>query len=121
VRFANAAQVVASERHAECRNDHEGDPPAGQAGKDTAEQRRKAGSRRPRNHGQRQSPPERLAVKEITRDGTRQDRGRASSQRLNDPAQNQHGQCIGHCANHAAGGEDGKASQNYRLAAEAIG
>ncbi len=109
------------EHHAECRNDKEGDPPAEQAGKDTAEQRRKARRSRPGNHGQRQSPAERLAVEEVTCDGARQDRGRASPQRLDDTAQDQHGQSVGQGANDTAGGKYGKASQHQRFAAEAVG
>jgi hypothetical protein len=78
MRFPNAAEIVQSEYHPKCHNDKEDHPPAEQAGKDTAEQRRKARRSRPRNHGQRQSPAERLAVKEVTRDGARQDRSSAS-------------------------------------------
>ena len=121
MRFADAAEIVQREHHAECRNDKEGDPPAEQAVKDTAEQRRKARRSRPGDHGQRQSPAERLAVEQVTCDGARQDRGRASPERLNDPAENQQGQSAGQGAKDTAGGEYGKASQNQPFAAEAVG
>nr|WP_244427915.1 hypothetical protein [Sinorhizobium fredii] len=67
--FTNAAEVMQSQRRAEARNDKKGDPPAEQAGKDAAEQRRKSWCRRSGNHGERQSPAKRLAVEQVTRDG----------------------------------------------------
>src|SRR5947208_12117623 len=54
-------------------------------------------------------------------DGTRQDRGSASPERLNDAAKNQKGQGIGEGAKHTAGGKDCKASQHQPFAAEAVG
>jgi hypothetical protein len=75
------------ERHAERCDDEEGHPPTKQAAKRASEQRRKARRSRSGNHGQRQSPCERLAVEQVTCDGARQDRGGASPKRLNDAAE----------------------------------
>ena len=109
------------EHHAKCRNDEEGDPPAEQAVKRTSEQRRKARRSRPGDHGQRQSPRERLAVEQVTCDGARQDRGGASPERLDDAAENQEGQGVGEGTKDTAGGKDCKAPQHQPFAAEAVG
>jgi hypothetical protein len=119
--LADARQIERGERHAEQRHDDEGDPPAEKAGEDAAEQGREPRRSRPDDHGQRQRPPERLAVEEVARDGPRQDGSRAGPQRLNDPAEDQYRQDVGHRADDAAHGEDRESSQDERLAAEAVG
>src|SRR6266496_4748362 len=109
------------EHRAERRNDEEGDPPTEQAVKRTSEQRRKARRSRHRNHGQRQSPRELLAVEQVTCDGARQDRGSASPKRLDDSAEDQEGQGVGEGTKDTAGDEDYKPPQHQPFAAEAVG
>ncbi len=109
------------EHHAKSRNDEEGDPPTEQAVKRTSEQRRKARRSRHCDHRQCQSSRECLAVEQVTCDGARQDRGGASSERLNDTAEDQEGQGVGEGTNDAARGKDCKSPQHQPFAAEAVG
>src|SRR5687767_6784045 len=119
--FAGARRIMQREHHPKRRNDEEGDPPAEQAVKHTSEQRRKARCSRPGDHGQRQSPRQRLAVEQVTCDGARQDRGGASPERLDDAAENQEGQGVGEGTKDAARDKDCKTPQYQPFAAEAVG